>query len=168
MTGRERVKHTYAALYHRSFMLFLSCFVMLSCSLLLMPCGNLLGKSWSLGSRLWCLIVSYFVSEPCTDPEGGQGALTPPPPPPPPLKNHKTVGFLSNTGPDPLKITKLPSQHPMLGHLWPTFSGIWIPTRLPSLTKKNPNKHVRVEPPLTKFSGSPHVSLNLQILHGIL
>ena len=23
--------------------------------------------------------------------------------PPPPLKNHKTIGFLSNSGPDPLK-----------------------------------------------------------------
>ena len=31
--------------------------------------------------------------------------------PPPPLKNYKSIGFLSNTGPDPLKITKLPSQH---------------------------------------------------------
>ena len=33
----------------------------------------------------------------------------------PPLKNHKNIGFLlSNTGQDPLKITKLPSQHSML------------------------------------------------------
>ena len=24
-------------------------------------------------------------------------------PPPPPLKNYKNIGFLSNTGPDPLK-----------------------------------------------------------------
>ena len=30
--------------------------------------------------------------------------------PPPPLKNHKNIGFLSNTGLDPLKTTKLPSQ----------------------------------------------------------
>ena len=42
---------------------------------------------------------------------GGTGGLDPPP-----LKNHKYIGFLSNTGPDPLKITKLPSQHSMLGH----------------------------------------------------
>ena len=35
----------------------------------------------------------------------------------PPLKNHKNIGFLSNTGRDPLKkITKLPSQYSMLGH----------------------------------------------------
>ena len=37
----------------------------------------------------------------------------------PPLKNHKNIEFLSSTaGPDPLKITKLQSQHSMLGHLW--------------------------------------------------
>ena len=32
-------------------------------------------------------------------------------PPPPPLKNHKDIGFLSNTDPDLLNITKLPSQY---------------------------------------------------------
>ena len=35
-----------------------------------------------------------------------------------PLKNHKNIGFLNNTGPDPLKITKLPNQHSMLGKHW--------------------------------------------------
>ena len=36
----------------------------------------------------------------CADPEGGgQGSG-------PPLKNHKNIGFLSNTGPDPLRILK--------------------------------------------------------------
>ena len=49
------------------------------------------------------------LSQTCADPEGGQGVRTP-------LKNHKNIGFLSNTGLDPLKITKLPSQHSMLGH----------------------------------------------------
>ena len=34
----------------------------------------------------------------------------------PPLKNHKNIWFLSNSGPDPLKITKLLSQNSMLGH----------------------------------------------------
>ena len=34
----------------------------------------------------------------------------------PSLKNHKNIGFLSNCGPDPLNITKLPRQHSMLGH----------------------------------------------------
>ena len=36
---------------------------------------------------------------PCADPEGGTGGPS-----------------LSNTGPDPLKFSKLPSQHSMLGH----------------------------------------------------
>ena len=40
----------------------------------------------------------------------------------PPPENHKNIGFLSNIGPDPLKITKLPSQRSMLG----PNSGIWI------------------------------------------
>ena len=35
---------------------------------------------------------------------------------PPPLKNYKNIGLVSNTGPDPLKIPKLPSKHSMLGH----------------------------------------------------
>ena len=29
---------------------------------LLVPCGHLLGKGWSLGSRLWCLIVTLSLS----------------------------------------------------------------------------------------------------------
>ena len=33
------------------------------------------------------------------DLEGGQGSR----PPPPPLKNHKNIGFLNNTGPEPLR-----------------------------------------------------------------
>ena len=45
-------------------------------------------------------------------PEGGQGVQTPPP-----LKNHRNIGFPSNIDPDPLKITKLPNQHSMVGHL---------------------------------------------------
>ena len=43
------------------------------------------------------------------DPEGGTGVLDPH------LENHK----LSNTDPDSPKITKLPSQHSMMGHHWP-------------------------------------------------
>ena len=35
---------------------------------------------------------------------------------PNPLKKSQKYRFCSNTGPDPLKITKLPSQHSMLGH----------------------------------------------------
>ena len=36
--------------------------------------------------------------------------------PPPPPKNHTNIGFLSITGLDPLKNTKLPNQHSMLRH----------------------------------------------------
>ena len=48
---------------------------------------------------------------PLADPEGvgGQGVRTP-------LKIHKIIGFPSNIDPGPLKITKLPSQHSMVGH----------------------------------------------------
>ena len=37
----------------------------------------------------------------CADPEGGGWGLDPT------LKNHKNIGFLSNTGPDPLKNHKV-------------------------------------------------------------
>ena len=37
----------------------------------------------------------------------------------PPLESHKNTGFLSKTGPDLPKITKLSSQHSMLGHHQP-------------------------------------------------
>ena len=33
-----------------------------------------------------------------------------------PLENYKNIGFRSNTGADPLKITNPPIQHSMLGH----------------------------------------------------
>ena len=84
-----------------------------------------------------------------------------------PLKNHKNIGFLSNVGPDPLKITKLPGQHSMLGHHqhasktfpWRADDGPLIVVvfgsfLIPSSTKKNV---VRVGPPLGKPSGSAHV-----------
>ena len=35
---------------------------------------------------------------------------------PPPPENHKNIEYPSNTGPDPLKFSKLPSQHSTLGH----------------------------------------------------
>ena len=44
------------------------------------------------------------------DPVGGGGRWSGPP-----LKNHENIWLLSKTGQDPLKITKLPSQHSMLG-----------------------------------------------------
>ena len=45
-------------------------------------------------------------------PEGGGGGS---PYAPPPLKNHQNR-VSKHTSPVPLKITKLPSQHSMLGH----------------------------------------------------
>ena len=47
---------------------------------------------------------------PCADPEGGQGVRVHPP-----LKYHKDISFLSNSGPDPLEFSKLPSQYSTLG-----------------------------------------------------
>ena len=53
---------------------------------------------------------SLYSECPCADPEGGgQRVWTP-------LENYKNIIFLSNTGPDPLKSTKLPIQHSMFGH----------------------------------------------------
>ena len=71
-------------------------------------------------------------------------------PEPHPLKNNNAIEFLSDTGLDPWKITKLPSQHSMFvyhlpaskRHLigilltvqrWPTFSGV---SMLSSLIQK--------------------------------
>ena len=44
----------------------------------------------------------------CAYPQGGQGVQTPPPPTP--LKNHKNLGFLCKTGPDPMKNPKTTMQ----------------------------------------------------------
>ena len=38
----------------------------------------------------------FFVCAPCADQEEGSGG-------PDPLKNHKNIGFLSNSGPDALQ-----------------------------------------------------------------
>ena len=48
------------------------------------------------------LINGKIVSSSARIQRWGQGVRTP-------LKNHKFIGFPSNTGTDPLKITKLPS-----------------------------------------------------------
>ena len=49
----------------------------------------------------------------CADSEEGQRSG-------PPLENYRNIGFLSNTGPDPLKIKKLPIQHAIFDHHQPT------------------------------------------------
>ena len=49
-------------------------------------------------SSAWQEMLSHAITKvPCTDPEGGQGFQSPSP-----LKNHKNIGFLSKSGPDPL------------------------------------------------------------------
>ena len=76
---------------------------------------------------------SFIVYTSCADPEGvGTGGSDPP-------VYHKNIGFLSNTGPDPLgnhNATKPtfnagPAKHhlngvSLVGRSWPAFSGIWI------------------------------------------
>ena len=58
-----------------------------------------------MGFQYISISVTIHYLVPCVDPEGGQGIRTPPP-----LKNHKNIEFLSNTGPDPLKFSKLPNE----------------------------------------------------------
>ena len=89
----------------------------------------------------------------------------------PHLKNHINIGVLSNTGLDPLKITKLPSQHSMLGHhrhasetpfKW-RFAGGPIMARLnwyldppsPYQLKKKQKNPSKLDPP-EKLSGSAY------------
>ena len=62
----------------------------------------------SMPKKVWQLFWTRTVS--CADREG-MGTAGSGPPPPPRLENYKNIGFLSNTGPDPLKITKLQIQH---------------------------------------------------------
>ena len=50
-------------------------------------------------------------ARPCVDPEGGGGGTGDRTP----MENYKNIGFLSNTGLGPLRITKLPIQHSVLG-----------------------------------------------------
>ena len=87
----------------------------------------------------------------------------------PPLKNHKNIGFLSNTGLDPLKITKLPSQHSILGHHQHTretpfkwhFTGGPMMARLlwyldPPSPHQPKKKHITVGPPPPPPPPPPH------------
>ena len=81
---------------------------------------------------------------------GGAGGLNP-------LKNHKHIGFLSNTGSEPLKIRKLPNQHSMLDNHQPASKTpsngpllVVFGSSLPSSTKKS-CLSCRVGPPVTKL-----------------
>ena len=98
-----------------------------------------------------CLSVFCASPLPCADPEGGQGVPTIHSPTP--LKNHKNIGFLSNTDLDPLKKQKAtkpafnvgPSSAHQMVFPWLPFSAIWI---LFPLVKK---KVVCVGPLLAKL-----------------
>ena len=96
----------------------------------------------------------------------------------PPLKYHKFIVFPSNTGPNPLKITKLPNQHSTGEHYrpvsetpfqWRFASRLIISRFWWSLEHCSPKKkNIRVGPPLTKLSGSTHVLLLLLSLSMLL
>ena len=122
--------------------------------------------NFSLEQRVLCKIyIDVGVIKHMCGSRGGQGARTSP------LENYKNIGFLSNIGSDPLKITKLPIQHSMLGHhrhASETPSFVWGAVDDPLIvvldpfsphqakTKQNKRKQKKVEPPLTKLSGSAH------------
>ena len=104
---------------------------------------------------MW-LLDRVWYGVPCVDPERGTVGSGPSP-----LTNHKNIGFLSNT----LKITKLPSQHSMLGHYRPTSQTVfkWRADDGPLLvligssfhsSKKQKQKNIGVGPPLAKLSES--------------
>ena len=77
-------------------------------------------------------------------------------PPPPPMKNHKHIGFSSNTGPDPLKIAATkpafnlgwsiigaPAKRHLMAFCWRTDDGpliVVLGFLLPSSTKKKLSK----------------------------
>ena len=85
------------------------------------------------------MLAADDIKKPCEDPVGGQGSG-------PPMKNHKNIGFLCYSGPDPLK-----NQHSMLR--WLADDGqliVVFGSSLPSSTK------TKGGPPLTKFSLSVH------------
>ena len=62
--------------------------------------GNIISSNCVLHDRLVMVQTEHSVRmfPTCAYPEGGTGG-----PDPHPLKNHKNIGFLSNTDPDPLK-----------------------------------------------------------------
>ena len=94
-------------------------------------------------------------ASPWVDPEGGgdrgSGPLQ---------ENHKNIGFLRNTGPDPLKNHKATIQFwviigtpanrhlngvSLAGRCWPAYSGICY-DHLPSKKRKNEKKTSKLDP----------------------
>ena len=100
---------------------------------------------------------------------GGGGVTGAPCPPPPPPKNHKNIGFSSNTGPDPLKnhsyqasiqclaIIGTPAKRHLMAFRWRADGCPLIVILGSCLPSSTTNKNVvKVRPPLTKLSGSAH------------
>ena len=85
----------------------------------------------------------------------------------PPLKNHKNIGFISNTDPDPHKNHKAFNVGPssarqqnaiLMAFRWWADDGPLIVVFGSSLPSSSTKKSVvKVGPPLTKFYGSVHV-----------
>ena len=73
---------------------------------------------------------------------GGGGVRIPP-------EKSQNIGFPSNIGPDPLKITNQPSQRSLngvslAGQWWPADSGIWMLSSI-IINKKNNNENMLLE-----------------------
>ena len=98
-------------------------------------------------------ILSIRSVYPCANPEGEQGVRTPLPPP---SEKSQNIGFPSNTGPDPLKLHNLPSQHSLL-LIVVCFR---VDEGPPPINLKHTQIHTigKSGPSLTKLSGSAHVS----------
>ena len=99
------------------------------------------------------------------------------------MKNHKNIGFSSNTVPDSQKnrsyqasiqcwgIIGTPVKRHLMAFRWRAHDGplkVVLGSSLPSSTKKKKRKNknkivVKVGPPLTKLSGSAHGQFNLAI-----
>ena len=81
------------------------------------------------------------------DSEEETGGLDPHPAP----EKSQNIGFPSNIDPEPQKITKLPSQHSMVGHYWhASFAGgpmmahfLWHFDPLSILSTKKKEKKIR-------------------------
>ena len=122
-----------------------------------------------LASQITCMSIHVTMSikchtnrKPCSvswaDPERGQGIRTPPP-----LENHKNIGFLSNTGPDPLKNHNTTKPSFIFGPL------IGMPAKRPlrvefawtvsPLLKKNKKKNLSKLDPLWQNFLDPRVCL---------
>ena len=118
--------------------------------------------------ELLSVFLLYLIWYAYADPEGGgQRVRTP-------LEKSQNIGFLSNTGPDPLKAHKMLCTKSVcnvgplsarqrnaiyMAFRWWADDGLLIAllgSYFPSSTKKKQEKSHQSGPPLTKLSGSVH------------